>query len=148
MLVNDLMRGRVLYVAELFPPRPPDCSVKKRTFPTRSYSAQTKWAGGASMKSMVQKTLLGLVFAGLLAVSAPAADVVIRLAPPRILVEKRPPRPSHNHVWVTGYHRWDGNAYQWQGRKWEEPPARHRRWVAHHYVRRNGGYVLVEGHWQ
>ena len=88
MLVKDLMRERVLYVAELFPPRPPDCSVKKRTFPTRSYSAQTKWAGGASMKSMVQKTLLGLVFAGLLAVSAPAADVVIRVAPPRILDRK------------------------------------------------------------
>src|ERR1035441_6657363 len=65
MLVNDLMRGRVLYVAELFPPRPPDCSVKKRTFPTRSYSAQTKWAGGASMKSMVQKTLLGFSLRGI-----------------------------------------------------------------------------------
>ena len=100
------------------------------------------------MKSMVQKTLLGLVFAGLLTVSAPAADVVIRVAPPRVLVEKRPPPPSRNHVWVTGYHRWDGKAYQWQGGRWEVPPAGHRKWVAHRYVRRNGGYVLVEGHWQ
>ena len=100
------------------------------------------------MKSMVQKTLLGLVFAGLLTVSAPAADVVIRVAPPRILVEKRPPPPSRNHVWVSGYHRWDGNAYQWQGGRWEAPPAGHHKWVAHHYVRRNGGYVLVEGHWR
>jgi len=32
MLVNDLMRGRVLYVAELFPPRPPDSSVKEGHF--------------------------------------------------------------------------------------------------------------------
>jgi opacity protein-like surface antigen len=97
---------------------------------------------------MIQKTLLGLVFAGLLAVSAPAADVVIRVAPPRVLVEKRPPQPSRNHVWVSGYHRWDGNAYQWQAGKWDQPPAGNHRWVAHHYVRRNGGYVLVDGHWQ
>ena len=97
---------------------------------------------------MLQKTLLGLAFAGLLAVCAPAADMVIRIAPPRIHVEKRPARPSPKHVWVNGYQRWDGNAYQWQGGKWDEPPAGHRKWVAHHYVRRDKGYVMVEGHWQ
>ena len=97
---------------------------------------------------MVKKTLMGLIFAGFLAVSAPAADVVIRLAPPRIRVERRPVRPGPNHVWISGYHRWDGNAYQWQGGRWEEPPVGHRRWEAHHYVRRNGGYVLVEGRWR
>src|ERR1035437_7255570 len=99
------------------------------------------------MKSMVQKTLLGLVFAGLLAVSAPAADVVIRVAPPRIRVEKRPAPPSRKHAWVSGYPRWDGNAYQWQGGEGEEPPTGPDKGLAHHYVRRNGVYVLVEGHW-
>ncbi len=97
---------------------------------------------------MVKKTLYGLVFAGFLALSASAADVVIRLAPPRIVVEKHGQRPSRTHVWVGGYQRWDGNAYAWQGGRWEQPPAPRQHWVKHHYVRRNGGYVMVEGHWQ
>jgi hypothetical protein len=97
---------------------------------------------------MIKRTLLGLVFAGCMAISSPAADVVIHLAPPKVLVEKRGERPGPHHVWVSGYHRWDGKAYAWQGGRWEEPPAGHKRWVAHHYVRRDGGWVLVEGHWQ
>jgi hypothetical protein len=96
---------------------------------------------------MVKRALFGIVFAGLMAVSAPA-EVVIRLAPPRVKMERRPERPSRDHVWIGGYHRWDGNAYQWQGGRWEQPPQPHQRWVAHHYVHRNGGYVLVDGHWR
>ena len=98
---------------------------------------------------MLLKRLLGLVFAGALAFSAGAADIVIRLAPPRAVVERRPPAPSRNHVWTRGYQRWNGNAYAWTPGRWEQPPRPRARWVAHHYVhQRNGGYVLVEGHWQ
>ena len=96
---------------------------------------------------MVLKRVIGLVLAGGLAFSALAADVVIRIAPPRIHVERRPPAPSRNHVWISGYQRWDGNAYDWTPGRWEQPPRAHARWVAHRWVHRNGGYVLVEGHW-
>src|ERR1019366_2726111 len=51
---------------------------------------------------MVLKRLIGLVFAGALAFSAAAADIVIRIAPPRVKIEKRAPPPSRNHVWVSG----------------------------------------------
>ena len=77
-----------------------------------------------------------------------AAEVVVRVAPPRAIVEERGIRPSRDHVWVGGYHRWDGNAYVWTPGGWQMPPRPHQHWVAHHYVRRNGGYVLVEGHWR
>jgi hypothetical protein len=97
---------------------------------------------------MVLKRLIGLVFAGALAFSAVAADIVIKLAPPKIVVEKRGPRPSPNHVWVQGYHNWDGQKYVWTAGRWEQPPRAHAKWVAHRWVHRNGGYVLVEGHWQ
>jgi hypothetical protein len=97
---------------------------------------------------MVRKKVIGLVFAGALLFSATAADIVIHVAPPHILVEKRPPAPSRDHVWVSGYHRWDGNAYVWNTGRWEQPPRPHAHWVAHHYVRRDGGYVLVEGYWR
>ena len=97
---------------------------------------------------MVLKKVIGLVFAGALAFSAVAADVVIRIAPPRMVVEKRSPPPSRNHVWIQGYHRWDGNHYTWNPGRWEQPPRPGARWVAHHYVHQKGGYVLVEGRWR
>ena len=70
---------------------------------------------------MAFKRLIGLIFAGVLALSPALADIVVRIAPPHMRVEKRGPRPSPNHVWVSGYHRWS-----------------HQR----------GGWVLVEGHWR
>ncbi len=97
---------------------------------------------------MVLRRLIGLVFAGGLVFSAAAADVIVRVAPPRIVVEKRGPRPSHDHVWISGYHRWDGNAYVWNTGRWEQPPRPHAQWVATRWVHQKGGYVMVEGHWR
>jgi WXXGXW repeat (2 copies) len=97
---------------------------------------------------MVIKRLIGLVFAGALAFSAAAADIVVRIAPPRVRVERRPPPPGRNYVWVSGYHRWEGNTYVWTPGRWEQPPRPRARWVAHHWVHRRGGWVFVEGHWR
>jgi hypothetical protein len=94
------------------------------------------------------KRVIGLVFAGALAFSAAAADVVVRIAPPRVVVEKHSSPPSRGHVWVSGYQRWDGNAYVWTPGRWEQPPQPHSRWVAHRWVRQKRGWVLVEGHWR
>ena len=97
----------------------------------------------------MQKKVIGCIFAGCLMVgSALAADVVIRIAPPRPVIEQRVVAPGPGYVWVGGYHRWDGHAYGWVPGRWERPPKPHARWVAHHYVRRNGGWVFVEGHWR
>lgn len=97
----------------------------------------------------MRKKLVGLIFAGVLSAgSVMAADVVVRLAPPRVVVEKRGPRPGPDHVWVNGYHRWDGNAYHWEGGRWERPPRAHARWEQHRWVHRKDGYVFVEGHWR
>ena len=97
---------------------------------------------------MFFKRLIGLVFAGALAFTAASAEVVVKLRPPVAVVETRGAPPSSTHVWVSGYHRWDGNAYAWTPGRWEQPPRPHQRWVAHRWVHRNGGYVLVEGHWR
>ncbi len=59
---------------------------------------------------MLSKRLIGLVFAGGLVFGAAAADVVVHVAPPRPIVEPRPVAPGRDYVWVSGYHRWDGNA--------------------------------------
>ena len=75
--------------------------------------------------------VIGLVFAGALIFSAAAADVAIRIAPPRIVVEHRGHPPNHGDVWFSGYHRWDGDAYVWTGGRWEHPPRPGTRWVVH-----------------
>jgi hypothetical protein len=97
---------------------------------------------------MFRKGLIGLLFAGALAFSAVAADVSIRIGPPRASRERRPSRPSRNHVWVSGYQHWNGNAYAWSPGRWEQPPQRGRRWQAHRWQHQKQGWVLVEGRWR
>jgi hypothetical protein len=98
--------------------------------------------------SVVYKRMIGLVFAGGLTFSAAMAEVVVRIAPPVAVVETRGVAPGPGYVWINGYHRWDGNAYVWTAGRWEMPPRPHARWVAHRWVHRRGGYVLIEGHWR
>ena len=97
---------------------------------------------------MVLKRMIGLVFAGALAFSAAADEVVVRIGPPHAVHERRDRRPSPDHVWISGYHRWDGHAYIWTAGRWERPPRAHARWEAHRWVHRHDGWVLVEGHWR
>jgi hypothetical protein len=97
---------------------------------------------------MFRSKLLGVILAGGLAFQVSAADVIVKIAPPRAIIEKRGEAPSPEHVWIAGYHRWDGNAYVWVPGRWEKPPRPHARWIAHSWVKRNGGYVMVEGHWK
>jgi hypothetical protein len=99
-------------------------------------------------KRAMRKTLIGLMLAGFLAGGAVAADVIVRVSPPRPVIEERIVRPSPRHVWITGYHRYDGRAYVWVPGRWEVPPRARARWVGHHWVRRRGGWVLVDGRWR
>jgi hypothetical protein len=96
---------------------------------------------------MVLKRLMGLVFIGVLAFNA-TAEIVVRIAPPRAVIERRGPPPDRAYVWIGGYHRWDGSAYSWNAGRWERPPRPHARWEAHHWVHRHDGWILVEGHWR
>ena len=97
---------------------------------------------------MFHKTLIGLGWAAMLGVSAMGAEVFVRIGPPRPMIERRGPVPGRDYVWVSGYHTWDGHSHVWVPGRWERPPRPRAHWVAHRWVRRRGGYVLVEGHWR
>ena len=97
---------------------------------------------------MLQKGLLAFVFAGALATCASAADIRVRIAPPRVRVERRPPPPSRGYVWTPGYHRWDGNAYVWTDGTWVNPPRARAHWVAPRWRKHGHEWVFVEGHWR
>jgi len=96
---------------------------------------------------MFLQRVIGVVFVGTLALGAFAAEVVIQVAPPRY-VEHRERMPGPGYVWINGYQNWNGSGYVVVPGRWEMPPRRHARWVAHRWVHRRGGYVMVEGHWR
>ena len=96
------------------------------------------------MHKLLLMSVLGLG----LGIGAMQAEVVVRVAPPRAVVEHRGVRPSREHVWVGGYHRWDGNAYAWQAGRWEAPPRPRAVWVAPRWEHRHDGYYFREGRWR
>jgi hypothetical protein len=80
--------------------------------------------------------------------SAYAADIVVKTAPPKAVVEHRAPAPSRNHVWLKGYQRWDGSAYTWEPGRWEVPPRANAKWVAPRWTHRKDGWAFTEGRWK
>ena len=96
----------------------------------------------------MRKLVFAALFGFALGIVPASAEVVIKLRPPISIHEHRPPRPSRDHVWVGGYHRYEGNGYQWQAGRWEQPPRVHAVWVAPRYTHRRDGYVYTEGYWR
>ena len=95
-------------------------------------------------KVLVQMFLAGAICIG----SLQAAEVVVNVRPPALIVERRPLAPSRNHVWIAGYHRWDGRAYIWEPGRWDLPPRPHAVWVAPRWQHRRDGWLFVEGRWR
>jgi hypothetical protein len=97
---------------------------------------------------MFRKLILSLVLGGALVSMAPAAEVIVRVGPPRPIVERLPPRPGPAYVWTPGYYRWQGERHVWVGGVWVVPPRAHARWVPAHWVKAPGGWRFIEGHWR
>ena len=96
----------------------------------------------------MRKTFLTLVAGCLLGVSAMGEQIIVKVAPPRAVIEERGVAPHAGYVYQRGYHRWDGNAYAWTPGVWVQPPHEHARWVDHRWQHRKDGYVFVEGRWR
>jgi YXWGXW repeat-containing protein len=101
------------------------------------------------------KRFLGTLAVGVLAMTLTSsaaqagARVYVRVGPPAPLAEVRVAAPSPHHVWIAGYHRWDGAAYVWVPGRWDLPPAHHTAWVAGHWVHHaSNGWYWNEGHWR
>ena len=96
------------------------------------------------MKNLFVKAFIGLA----LCLGSAQAEIVIQIRPPVSMYERRPVRPSRQHVWIRGYQHWDGHAYGWQPGRWEQPPRPRAVWVAPRYRHRRDGYVYTEGRWR
>ena len=103
-----------------------------------------RWWQEHKMRELLFTALFGIA----MGIAPIHAEIVVKLRPPISIHEHRTVRPSRRHVWVGGYHRYDGNAYAWQSGRWEEPPREHAVWVAPRWQHRHDGYVFVEGRWR
>ncbi len=95
-------------------------------------------------------SLAAVVLSGALS-ATPAlagARVYVRVGPPAVRVEVRPVAPSPRHVWIGGFHRWDGAAYVWVPGRWEIAPRTHAVWVPGHWRHTRHGWYWVPGHWR
>lgn len=89
-----------------------------------------------------------LVASALAAPSLEAARVYVRVGPPKVKVEVRGVAPSPGHVWVGGYHSWNGHAYVWVPGSWTVGPRPGAVWVAGHWKKTRHGWHWVDGHWR
>jgi hypothetical protein len=91
-----------------------------------------------------------VMLAAWFSVSANAAAVFVRVAPPRPVVERVVRAPGPSYVWVGGYYRWDGRAYAWAPGRWVYPPRVAAVWAPSRweYVPARGGYVFIAGSWR
>ena len=70
---------------------------------------------------MKKFAILGILSCAL--VAAPSfAQVVVRVAPPPVIVEHPGPPPRAGYIWTPGYHRWDGARYVWVPGRYAYPP--------------------------
>lgn len=95
------------------------------------------------MNRILAKLLLVVALAG-----TASAEIVVRIGPPRSVVQRRPPAPGRGYVWIPGYQNWNGRSHEWTQGRWEQPPRRNAHWERHRWQKRNGGWVLVEGRWR
>jgi hypothetical protein len=94
--------------------------------------------------------LCGLVLAGLLAAAPPASAAVrvyVHVAPPAPPVEVVGVAPGPGHVWIAGFHRWDGRAYVWVPGHWVARPRPRAHWVPGRWAKHRRGYYWIEGRW-
>ena len=104
-----------------------------------------------SFRSMTKVALVAALAAGAAGCTFSASG---RMRAPMIVVAEAPPPPRAepvraraNHVWIAGYHRWDGNRYVWQD-------GRHERmrpgyvYAPGRWQRQGNGHVYIQGEWR
>ena len=97
---------------------------------------------------MIKKIVMAVLLSLCLLPAASFAQDHHREGPPPPVVERRGDPPERGFVWISGYHRWEGDHYVWTPGRWERPPHDHAVWVAHRWEHRHGEWVLIEGHWR
>jgi len=97
------------------------------------------------------KVMVSMSAGALLSVVAPAhaARVVVRVAPPPLIVEPVPAPPRRGYyMWRPGYWSWTGARYVWIPGLYVAAPRVGAVWVPGHWVASGRGWVWVGGRWR
>lgn len=76
------------------------------------------------------------------------SQVIVRVAPPRVVVERPLPPPGSRYVWTPGYYRWAKTRYVRVPGRYVLPPRPGVVWVAPRWVARNGTWLFIAGYWR
>ncbi len=68
--------------------------------------------------------------------------------PPHDRIEKVPPRPHADAVWMAGHWDWRVNEYRWSPGHWVKPEAGFHAWTPGHWAHEARGWYYVEGNWR
>ena len=74
--------------------------------------------------------------------------VYVPVPPPAAEVEVIGVAPGPDHVWIHGYHRWNGSAYVWTAGHWEVRHSPKAVWVDGRWEHHQNGWYRIEGHWE
>jgi hypothetical protein len=95
----------------------------------------------------MNKIVISLALA--MAASSPSwPQVIIRVGPPRVVVERPTLPPGPRYVWTSGFYRWESGRYIWVPGRYVVPPRPGSVWIAPRWVERNGAWFFVEGYWR
>ena len=72
--------------------------------------------------------------------------ILVRWAPPPMLVESPYEMPYSGAVWIGGYWVWNGN-WVWAHGHWAGAPRPNYYWVNPYYENRGGNVVFITGYW-
>ena len=98
------------------------------------------------MKNLIGAALFSIAM--MVSAGAEAQAWQVQVAPPAPMVEVVPAAPSPRHVWVPGYHRWNGHHHVWVPGTYVVPRGGYHRWEPHRWENRGGRYHFVPGGWR
>ncbi len=91
---------------------------------------------------------LALVLATLLGTQAFAGiQLIVKIAPPPIVVFDQPPCPGDGYIWTPGYYQYGDYGYYWVPGQWVMPPSVGMLWTPGYWGLTSGRYVWHEGYW-
>ena len=90
-----------------------------------------------------------LTFAPTAASAQVEIAVVVKIAPPPLVVYEQPPIPAAGYLWTPGYWAWDADDsdYYWAPGAWAQPPQVGYYWTPGYWAWDNGAYAYKVGYW-
>ena len=74
-------------------------------------------------------------------------ELIVKLAPPPIVVFDQPACPGDGYIWTPGYYQYGDYGYYWVPGQWVLPPSVGLLWTPGYWGYVSGKYAWHEGYW-